>query len=438
VRKQVLFISILCFHAHVTLYAQGTNVCLNTRKVGCLIPNLYQGGLRLPAASEHNAHFVTEAPGSSLPITPLVTSVGSELTLLPLASPASGFVYTFDPSLGVFSETQQSFGPILTERAETIGKRRVFVGFTYQRFRFNTIDDLSMKNLPAVFTHDPNAGVVGAAAKLDVITTDNRVDLKLDQYTTFVTVGLTNRFDVSLAIPIVDAKMTISSQATIRRNPASTEIAHYFNENDKVNSTQRFFSDSSSASGIGDLVVRMKYTAIKGESSGIAIGADLRFPTGDETNLLGSGAVGFKPFIAASLPGTKFLFPHVNLGYEVNGKSILAGDITTGRKEHLPNQFLYSAGVDIGVNRRLTLALDYLGQLVVHGPHLEETFVQRPFGNFPTIDLHKQSHNLSSGATGFKFSPTRHLLLSANVLFKLNNAGLRANVAPLVGLSYTF
>jgi hypothetical protein len=41
-------------------------------------------------------------------------------------------------------------------------------------------------------------------------------------------------------------------------------------------------------------------------------------------------------------------------------------------------------------------------------------------------------------AVGIKVNPFGKLVVSGNVLIKLNNAGLRANYVPLVGVSYKF
>src|SRR5947209_4293042 len=48
---------------------------------------------------------------------------GTQIGQLPLASPASGFVYTFDKS-GVYTASSESFGPLLAERSETIGRHK--------------------------------------------------------------------------------------------------------------------------------------------------------------------------------------------------------------------------------------------------------------------------------------------------------------------------
>ena len=47
--------------------------------------------------------------------------------------------------------------------------------------------------------------------------------------------------------------------------------------------------------GVGDLVLRVKATVIREGSRALAAGLDTRLPTGDEQNLLGTGAMGMRP-----------------------------------------------------------------------------------------------------------------------------------------------
>src|SRR5689334_18424603 len=97
--------------------------CTGSSKVGCVIPNAYgPTGLTLPNPF-HQAHFDSDFQAN---FSPLNSAVATELTLLPLASPASGFTYSFEPAAGVYSRSAQSFGPILAERAETIGRKKLF------------------------------------------------------------------------------------------------------------------------------------------------------------------------------------------------------------------------------------------------------------------------------------------------------------------------
>ena len=115
---------------------------------------------------------------------------------LPLPPPASGFTYQFDPGLGVFTRTTSSFGPILSERAETIGARRVSIGFAYQRLSFDSIEGVDLDSVPAVFTHD-DAELRGG--REDVVTTINTIDATVSRSAAFISYGVTNRLDVSVA-----------------------------------------------------------------------------------------------------------------------------------------------------------------------------------------------------------------------------------------------
>lgn len=57
---------------------------------------------------------------------------------------------------------------------------------------------------------------------------------------------------------------------------------------------------------------------------------------------------------------------------------------------------------------------------------------------FPQIAINDASFQQSSLATGFKVNPVASLLVSFNLLFALDNNGLRDLITPLIGLSYTF
>ncbi len=393
-----------------------------------------------PGNSFHSAHFDAAFQSNFNAVN---SALGTELSLLPIISPASGFTFIYDPVLGGYTRAAQSFGPILTERAETIGKGRFFFGAAYQYFRFDSLDGISLNNIPVVFKHEQQ---VGAPYEKDFISTQTSINLKVNQWTVFATYGITNRVDVSLAVPIMDVGLDVYSNAVIQRVAAPSPRfgqAHYFDPADPNNSINKQFTNRGAASGFGDVTVRSKWTVWKGERNALALAADVRFPSGDAKNLLGSGAFGFKPFVAASFPFGRFS-PHANAGYEINGNSLLAGNPLTGLKGHLPNQFLYSAGLDVGVVKRLTVAFDVLGQEVFNAQRIFSSSYQSsvPLLNgtnpvFSDITLRKQNFNMVNGAGGFKVDLGHRLLLSANLLFKMNDSGLRANVVPLVGVSYT-
>jgi hypothetical protein len=412
-------------------------------KLAFIIPDLYgprglivNSEALLPDGSTHSAHFNSAFQAE---FTQFNISLASQLASVPLPSPASGFTYELDPALGVFKRSTQSFGPILGERAETIGKHKVSLGFNYQYFTFDTIEGVDLHSVPAVFTHD-NAAPGGRA---DVVTTSNDLDLKVGQFTAFLSYGLADGVDISAAVPFVKVDLSATSMATIRRiGTASSPATHFFFDPSApggFGSTKSFVS-SGSASGIGDVIGRLKARLVKSGSTGVAIGTDVRFPTGDELDLLGSGAWGVKPFLIVSF-SQKVLSPHLNVGYQWNGESVLAGNVVTGEKKSLPDQILYEAGVDIGVTPRITLALDVLGRRVLKSPRLQtETFHALQGGlTFPNIHfIQDADFNQTNGAAGVKINAGGKLLLDVNVLFKLDNAGLRDKVTPLVGFEYSF
>ena len=57
---------------------------------------------------------------------------------------------------------------------------------------------------------------------------------------------------------------------------------------------------------------------------------------------------------------------------------------------------------------------------------------------FPNVGFRESSFNALTGAVGMKAMLTDKLLLSANVLFGLDDHGVRDRVTPLVGLEYGF
>ena len=336
----------------------------------------------------HYAHFIGAAQ-TTLNQT-LSTAIATQLAILPIISPSSGFTYKYNSEAGAFVRTTTSFGPVYAERSETVGRGKVSFGMSYQRFRFSNIDGIDIHNLPAVFSHIENSGPGGAPEtyEADVIRTSNNVNLNIDSTTLYGTVGLTDRLDLSVSIPMESVRMSVNSDATIVRVSGPTfsipggptfPNPHQFTS-DPNSLTSSYFS-SGNAAGIGDVTFRAKGNVWSGNKVGVALGLDVRTPTGDARKLLGSGAIGIKPFVAVSAMGRHFA-PHLNVGYQWNGESIAAGDVTgatvsedsTGTaviqngpaiKRSLPSQLFYTIGADMGLTSKVTFAFDYLGQTLI-------------------------------------------------------------------------
>jgi hypothetical protein len=387
----------------------------------------------LPGEQLHTAHFNNDFQSNFRQFS---TALVGQLVSVPLPSPAGGFTYQFDSSLGVFQRTTTSFGPILADRHETIGARRASIGFAFQRYKYDTIEGLDLDRIPAVFTHD-NAFLRGG--REDVVTTSSAIDARVSQAITFITLGVTDRLDVSLAVPIIDVELRVVSEATIHRLGTTNELTHFYRQADAGIGDRRIFTAAGTATGVGDLMVRVKTTVAGGATNGLAAGVDVRLPTGDEINLLGSGTAGLQPFVIWSATRGSFA-PHVNASYKWNGSSVLAGNPATGERAHFPDQASYAVGADVSVNPRLTVAFDLIGQYLINAERLRSAQFHAldERSVFPNVAFTRDSFNALSGSIGMKANLLERLLIDVNLLFKIDEHGLRDRVTPLVGLEYSF
>jgi hypothetical protein len=388
--------------------------------------------------SNHAAHFNSAFQSDFRLVNIALTS---QLAAVPLPSPASGFTYRFDPGTGTFVRSTSSYGPILTERGETIGRGRLAFGFSQQYFSFDRLDGVSLTAVPAVFTHD---GFQAGGGRTDVVFTENTIRANVKQYNGALTYGVTDRLDLSLAVPIISTSLSLLSNARIHRvgTGANTRV-HFFRSDEGIDGrgdTHQFFSEGS-ASGVGDIVVRAKGTILKERNRALAVGVDARLPTGDEQNLLGAGAAGLRAFSAFSTSLARFA-PHVNIAYQWNGKSKLAGDVRSGHKEDLPDQFLWAIGTDFGINNRLSIVVDLLGRRVIDSPQLftYEFVAEGPAATVPLPDIRfeRASYWVNNGAIGFKANVAPRLLVNFNLRFQINGGGLSDRISPLIGMEWGF
>jgi len=371
----------------------------------------------------------------------------------------------------------QNLGPILTERAPTVGRHKVLVGLSYQYFDFDRADGISLRNFPTYFFGGPTCGFCNSLVQFDSISAQNRLNLKIHEVTPVAVFGLTSRLDISVAIPFLSVGLSMTSTATVNtlerapyesdptadpyscnNNPVPGVIGcmNQFSvktipgetllpiTNPLLGHNRAIFTSTGSASGIGDLILRTKFQAIKRERAGVAIGIDLHAPTGAETQFLGSGAWGVRPFAAFSYAGR--IEPHASLGFQINGHSILATDPVSGSEGVLPSVLSYDAGVDAGVRNWLSISADFLGLSLRRAFKTEEVTFQDFAGNsyngltqaFSDAGDEHFNRNQLSFAVGTKFRPIRKLIVSADVLFRLDEPGLHSRPVPLIGVSYEF
>jgi hypothetical protein len=363
--------------------------------------------LQLPPVVLPGSLVLPEAQNQLSVVNNLSALMGTELSFLPLSSPASGVTFSFDRALGVVTPSMESLGPILSDRSETIGKNRVFLGFLYQHFGFDSFEGQSLKNI---------FGTGSLATSID--------ELSVDQFTGYVSYGLTSRVEISAVIPVRQVRLAASGfNAEIDVNAGTVGVS-------ELTGVRR------ERSGIGDITFRVKGTALKRERGGVSVGVDVRTPTGRALEFLGAGAFGARPFVAASWGkklGRVYVAPHLNVGYEFNGTSILGGDVV-GQEGRLPRRFSYAVGTEVSPVKRFTVTLDFTGDRLFDALRT----IVPVSGTVDTFQVFSKSVNLNNASVGAKVNPWGGLLLSGNLTWRVNQGGLRARLVPMVGASYTF
>ena len=444
-----------------------------------LLTNFLQQGITLAppplvGGTSHVAHFNSLDSPQFIAVRQFNQELADQLSSFPLASSAGGFTYRFDPALGVFTRATDSFGPIYADRSDTIGKGKFNLGLNYSHFDFDRINDLSLSDgdLRLVFQHiDVHKYVQG-----DVITAVLSLKIKTDITAFVMTYGVSDRVDIGMAIPVVRVELSAGTNATIQRlatgpcpggspDCSATPIHRFPGGGSTAN-----FEDSGSASGVGDIVLRGKFRLVGGAAGGLALGGDVRLPTGEERDLLGTGATQGRASLTGSLHLGNFS-PHINGGYTWSTRP--RDDRTPEERNppdggtplprlSIPDEIDYTAGFDWAVHPRVTVAVDVLGRTFRRTEIVrveEQTFHAvtgdnnggackcQPEGQqppqmvtavFPRLTATPGDSNTLLGSFGLKVNPFANLLVTANLLFSLKREGLQTRIAPLVGLDYSF
>ena len=409
-----------------------------------LIPSLFDADIFLappgPGFPSHETHFVDEGNALRTTAASLNQSLAVQLSTFPFASSAGGFTYTFDENLGVFTRTTDSFGPLYTERAQTLGKGKWNVGFTYFQANYDQLDDVELNDGSIEFQllhqDNPPPDRQTPFFEGDLINANLFVDVDSKTSVFFANYGVTERFDLAIAVPVQEVEMVTEATLTIDRlgSEGIPGIHRFPDGSDQVR-----FTAADSASGIGDVLLRSKFRLAGTGESGMALGFDLRLPTGDEEDLLGIGVTQAKLFLVGSTSWGA-VSPHLNLGYTASeGDSDVLGEI--------PDEINYAVGMDLAAHPRFTISAEVVGRVLRDTTTIErrqETFrFTRADGSAssvtrPVVVLREDDENLLLAAAGFKWNVYQNLLLSTNAVFNVGDGLVDDGVIVVVGLDYSF
>jgi len=326
-----------------------------------------------------------------------------ELATLPTISSSTGFVYRMDRDLGgTVVRSSESFGPVFVDRSLTIGARRATVGAAYHENRFNKVDGRSLSDGSLVATA---ARFTGQSAPFDVETV--ALQLRTRTVTVSATVGVTDRLDVSAALPLVRLTMSGQRVDTLRGTPFLQATA------------------SVDASGIGDLLVRAKYNAFRRGGTGLAVGIETRLPTGAEENLLGAGEASVKPRLIGSAEYGP-VSAYGELGYSISG---------------LTDELDYSGAVAVTAAGRVSVIAEMLGRRLESGGRITQTVAPHPrLVGVETIRLtgvpDATYRTLVVGSIKWNVADT--WLVSGSLLRSITSTGLTSATTPYVAVEYFF
>jgi hypothetical protein len=346
--------------------------------------------------------FVKDAQAAAVTRDTISRLLLVELTTLPLGSSSAGFTYRVNPALGTIERASQSFGPFFTERSLTAGRGRASIGVNLQFAKYTRLNDVDLESGEFVATGNQFRD---EAAPFDVETLS--MEIQSRTLTVLGNVGVTNRLDVGVAVPVVWLSLEGSRVNTYRGAVLLQATA------------------SGEATGLGDMAIRAKYRLAGDGGTGLAIVGEARLPTGREEDLLGSGEASYNAVVVGSVEPGRFS-AHVNAGATWGG---------------LVNEVGYRGALSFSASPRVTLLAELLGRRIEDIGELTQERVPHPtIAGVDTIRLVSTGTTLttSSMTAGARWNVVGTWLLNASVNFPLANNGLRSETTTLVGIEYAF
>jgi hypothetical protein len=350
-------------------------------------------------------------------------------------APSAGSGETFRLSaLGVPVRAEEtSLGPILVERALTLGRRSFLIGANFTEMRFESLRGTSLEDLQFnVVQRDlpPLGPPLGdPVIERTYLAVTTRMGFEARVANLFFTAGLTDRLDLSLMVPLVEARLSGFSDAEIVISEGDDPAAGFSfgGPTEDPRLRERSILPPHKASGLGDVSVRGKYRLTDSENRlAVALLGDVRLPTGRDDDFLGSGGIWAQGLGILSMEAGAGFSSHANAGVVVRGGE--------GQRDAI----VLALGADHRASSRLTMAAELLAQVPFGANPLvqKEVIIRDALGvdtsvstsNFPTL-----RDDQVDGAVGLKLRLWKLTLVSSAIV-PLNDGGLRSRLLWTVGL----
>lgn len=354
-------------------------------------------------------------------ISPVVSRTALLAVDRPVVAAAPDVVYVFDPHADAFRR-ERVLAPVFADRATTVGRGHVEIGATLDWSDLDRVDGGSFGDAVGI----TRTGLAGAQSILLQRVHVDDFRLSTLAMTTHVTVGITDRLDLTLLAPVVWTHLNAGIRQQFDLFDASaTHIGRSAAE------PRRTRGD---ATGIGDLVVRAKFLMWAGDRLRVMSNLAVRTPTGDADDFHGLGDTVVTPGLASSL---RFGRAEVNAGV---GLDLDADDLERSRVR-------YVLGGTLAVQSWLSLVLELVGSSGLEDDRFEVPGVLRtvngveiqgvdPLASRTTLAVPRTDVVDLAVAAKIGLGDAGSLFLGT--LVPLTSDGLRSAATPIIGIDVAF
>ena len=231
-------LKVLCFHAFVLSIAiQIFSLSVPPQSEARDLTDVLIKGFSFSALGRNT----TAAARAAAPA--FSAGIAEAIGQVPVASGAPSFIYRFDQVADTFERLTAVPGPLFTERALTLGEGQFDFSVGYSFIDFSDLNGTDLDNirspalLTAVFDEEgvrieplpgvelgPGEQLFAAPASLALIRT--QIDLQAHVIVPTLRYGLTNNWEVSLSIPIVNTFLRVKNESVnaVDLDPASARF----------------------------------------------------------------------------------------------------------------------------------------------------------------------------------------------------------------------
>jgi Putative MetA-pathway of phenol degradation len=378
-----------------------------------------------PATAGQSLTDVFSSPRfAHLGLAPLGPALASTVaSTYPVASASSSVSYVYNHELDTVERRPGPLGPILGERAVTVGQGQFDLALTYSFVDLTTINGEPLDHLVNapllngrfLFFPVPGGTKLKDGRFTTLLPVHVALDIGVDAHilSPSVTYGVTPDLDVNLTLPIVRTSLDMRTRTRVPdpRFPSSA-----LPPGDPLAGIQVQAASASSV-GVGDLLLRAKYVVWRGDPVDVAAGLGLSLPTGRADDFQGAGTTRVEPGLIASRVFGTWLELLANVGIALDA-------------EHVGRSVVqWAIGGTVMPVEQVAVPIVFLGRDELGAP-------AEPIPNPFFFQIERS--DIFDASIGIRWRFAQTAVLSANALVPLNREGLRADVIPTVEMEYTF